>query len=375
MRQQKSRRSAPPVEQPGESSGDLPARSAGDSPVKSPARRRTHRPTKPAPELSADPELESSAALEAIRRERDEARVGLAAAQQEIRDLQEALEAGRQKQKAGDDAFRRFSDSGLMGIGFFDADGRIDYANPALREMLGLAEGESERGLSWGDLVDPEFADLVSKGFEELKSQGGCTPFEARYFRKDGGHFWALFFGVLFGEKNAAAFILDITRRRELEEVSTDLNHELQHRVTELQRLGSIVESCQDAILTKTLDGIITSWNQAAQRLYGYRPEEIIGRPVAILAPPGLQREMALILERIRAGERVETGETQRVTKDGRRLDISVTVSPLCNAAGELVGASSIARDITRQKHLQRELQERNEQIETQTEELEAQYE
>jgi len=111
--------------------------------------------------------------------------------------------------------------------------------------------------------------------------------------------------------------------------------------------LASIVDSSDDAIIGKTLDGVITTWNKSAERIYGYRAEEIIGRSVSLLIPPGLSNEMDKILDRIRAGERVDHYETRRRRKDGATIAISLTVSPIHNASGKVVGASAIARDIT----------------------------
>jgi PAS domain S-box-containing protein len=116
------------------------------------------------------------------------------------------------------------------------------------------------------------------------------------------------------------------------------------------QRIASIVESSTDAILSKDLNGVITSWNRGAEQIFGYSAEEVIGKPVTILIPPERRDEEPAILERIRHGERVEPYETVRMRKDGGRVDISLTVSPIRNAEGKIVGASKIARDIGDQK-------------------------
>jgi PAS domain S-box-containing protein len=115
--------------------------------------------------------------------------------------------------------------------------------------------------------------------------------------------------------------------------------------------LAAIVESSDDAILSKDLNGIIQSCNAAAERIFGYAASELIGRPVRILIPPERQAEEDDILARVRRGERIDHFETVRLRKDGRRIDIALTVSPIRNATGEIVGASKIARDITEQKH------------------------
>jgi PAS domain S-box-containing protein len=117
-----------------------------------------------------------------------------------------------------------------------------------------------------------------------------------------------------------------------------------------VQRQASIVDTSDDAIVSKDLDGIIYSWNRGAERIFGYAAKEIIGQPVSILIPPERQDEEPSILERIRRGERIEHYETVRVAKNGSLLDISVTVSPIRNFEGKIIGASKIARDITDRK-------------------------
>jgi PAS domain S-box-containing protein len=116
------------------------------------------------------------------------------------------------------------------------------------------------------------------------------------------------------------------------------------------QRIAAIVESSSDAIVSKTLEGIITTWNEGATRLFGYTADEIIGKPVTILIPADRQDEGRVIIDRIEHGERVEQYETIRRRKDGSLVPISLTISPVRNAAGEIVGASKIAQDISERK-------------------------
>jgi PAS domain S-box-containing protein len=126
-------------------------------------------------------------------------------------------------------------------------------------------------------------------------------------------------------------------------------------------RLAAIVESSDDAIISKTLDGIIATWNDGATRLFGYTAEEAIGRPITILIPDELLDEEPRILERIRRGDRVDHFQTVRKRKDGTRLDISLCVSPVRNSAGAIVAASKVARDITAQKLAEDKLRLANE--------------
>lgn len=129
----------------------------------------------------------------------------------------------------------------------------------------------------------------------------------------------------------------------------TDRNRAEQSR----QQLAAIVANSDDAIVSKTLDGIITTWNPGAERVFGYSAEEIIGKPVAILIPPDRHDEEPGIIERICRGERIDHYETVRQRKDGSLVEISLTVSPIKNAEGRIVGASKIARDITERRRAQ----------------------
>src|SRR5262249_33402470 len=108
-----------------------------------------------------------------------------------------------------------------------------------------------------------------------------------------------------------------------------------------LYQLAAIVDSSGDAIISKTLDGVSTSWNQAASRIYGYSAAEMLGRHISILVPPDRPDELPTVMERLRRGERIDSYETERIRKDGTRFHVSVTVSPMKDAAGRVVGASA----------------------------------
>jgi len=122
--------------------------------------------------------------------------------------------------------------------------------------------------------------------------------------------------------------------------------------------LAAIVESSDDAIIAKDLHGTVLAWNRGAERMYGYTATEIIGKPISVLIPPDQPNELIDIMARLARGERVEHYETVRVTKDGRHLDVSLSISPVKDAAGRVVGASTIARDITATKQDIRRLRE-----------------
>jgi len=127
--------------------------------------------------------------------------------------------------------------------------------------------------------------------------------------------------------------------------------------------LAAIVASSEDAIVSKTLQGIVTSWNSAAERLFGFTAREMIGQSITRVIPEELQHEETEILSKLRKGERIERYETVRVTKDGRRLDISLTISPVRDAIGTVVGAAKIAHNITDRRRAERDLQDREAQL------------
>ena len=154
--------------------------------------------------------------------------------------------------------------------------------------------------------------------------------------------------GTIIGASKIAR---DISERREAEE--------------RLRHAAAIVENSDDAIISKDLDGVIQSWNPGAERLYGYTAEEAVGQPVTMLIPDDRPDEEPRILERIRSGQRIEHYETVRRHKDGSLIEVSLTVSPVRDAAGRIVGASKIARDITARKRAEAELREQAEVIDT----------
>jgi PAS domain S-box-containing protein len=226
-----------------------------------------------------------------------------------------------------------------------DAEGRITFYNAAAAELwgcrpeLGSARWCGSCRLFWPDgrpMAHDECPMAVA-----LKEGREVRGAEAIAERPDGSRVPFIPFptplrdasGALVGGVNV---LVDITDRKRAEQTE--------------RWLSAVVESSDDAILTKDLDGVITSWNSGAERLFGYVAEEVVGRPVTILIPSDRDNEEPEILERLRRGERIHHYETVRRRKDGTLVDISLTVSPVKDAVGRVVGASKIARDISERK-------------------------
>lgn len=225
-----------------------------------------------------------------------------------------------------------------------DADGRITFYNEAAAEFWGVRpELNSDQWCGSWRLYTPDGEPMPHDGCPmalTLKS-GKQVLGEAVAERPDGTRVRFQAFpspirdraGQLTGAVNLLA---DITERHQNEAA--------------LSRIAAIVSSSDDAIVTKTLSGRITSWNQSAVRIFGYEEKEIIGQQINIIVPPELQDEEKNILARIARGEHIDHFETVRLAKDGRRIDISLTISPLHDKTGKIIGASKVARDITEKK-------------------------
>jgi PAS domain S-box-containing protein len=230
-----------------------------------------------------------------------------------------------------------------------DADGRITFYNEAAAELwghrpeLGTSQWCGSWRLYWPDgrpLPHDECPMAVAlkegrpvRGIEAIAERPDGTRVRFRPCPtplRDGA-------GRLVGAIN---LLMDVTER---EEVAVDL-----------ARLAAIVASSDDAIVSKTLDGTITSWNEGAARIFGYEASEMIGRPITSFIPPELHAEEKQILARLRRGERIRHYETVRVAKDGRRVDVSLTVSPLRDLSGKVIGASKVGRDITERKQAEK---------------------
>jgi PAS domain S-box-containing protein len=244
--------------------------------------------------------------------------------------------------------FRQLLEALPAAVYTIDAEGRITYFNEAAADLWGCRPelGKSEWCGSWR-LYWPDGRPMrhdecpMAVALKEGRPIHGA---EAAAERPDGTRVPFLAFptplrdrsGALTGAVNT---LIDITERKRSEQFE--------------QRLAAIVEFSDDAIVSKDLDGIIKTWNLGAERLFGYTAEEVIGKPITLLIPLDRHDEESDILSRLRRGERIDHYETVRRRKDGSLVEVSLTVSPLRNAEGRIIGAAKIARDITARRQAQ----------------------
>jgi PAS domain S-box-containing protein len=234
-----------------------------------------------------------------------------------------------------------------------DLNGIVTSWNQAAERIFGYS-AEEMVGKPIAILVPPERPDEEPAILARIRKGERIDHYETVRVRKDGTR---LDVSVTISPiRDEEGHIIGASK------VARDITAQKQALIV-ASRLAAIVESSDDAIIGKDLNGIVTSWNQAAERIYGYSAEEMVGKPIAILVPPDRPDEEPAILERIRRGERIDHYETVRMRKDGTRLDVSVTISPVRDAAGQIVGASKVARDITQEKALRDELQRRVEEL------------
>ena len=248
--------------------------------------------------------------------------------------------------------------------------------NPAMYFMVDAsgivlsvnAFGASQLGYAASELVGQSVLNLV---FEEddkefvrrkmslcLETPGRSNSWEVRKRRKDGTMLWI--------RENARAMWW--SRNQLIMLIACEDISERYWGALESAQLAALVSSSDDAIVSKTLDGTITSWNAGATNILGYQADEMIGQPITRIIPPELHQEEKQILVRLHRGETIQHYETIRLAKDGRRVDISLTVSPLFNQSGKVVGASKVARDITERKLAEQALRETAARLRTLTE-------
>ncbi len=272
-------------------------------------------------------------------------------------DVQEILQrstALEQVLRESEQIYRSTFELAAVGVAHVSPEGRWLRVNKKFCEIVGYSESELMQ-LTFQEITHPD--DLAADLVETEKVRTGELPtftMEKRYIRKDKSIVWVSL-SVSAARDSAGrmkyfiSVVEEITGRREAEEVRA--------------RLAAIVESSDDAIISKDLNGIIRSWNAGAARIFGHSAEEAIGRSITIIVPPDFREEETQIIARLRKGERIEHYETVRVNKSGGRLNVSLTISPLRDSKGRVIGASKIARDITERKAVEAALRESQTQL------------
>ena len=235
-----------------------------------------------------------------------------------------------------------------------ESDASCSFVSRGWYDYTGQSE-EQARGLGWLDAVHPDDRDETRRIFLDANTRQEPFSLDYRLRRADGEYGWTNVSGHprFDTEGNFVGFIgsvIDIQERKQTEQASA--------------LLSAIVDSSDDAIISKDLNGVITSWNKGAERLFGYTADEAVGRSITMLIPSDRLDEEPKILEQLKRGERVDHFETIRVRKDGSPLNISLTISPVKGADGRIIGASKIARDITERKRAQEDLQKLNADLE-----------
>jgi PAS domain S-box-containing protein len=239
------------------------------------------------------------------------------------------------------------------GVIVTDPAGRVTFLNAEAEKLTGWpqVEAKGQRFEKVFDIVNSRTSRPVENPVSKVLKSGGIVGLANHtvLIRRDGQRIPLDDSGAPIRMPNGelvgiVVIFRDVTERQRAEEVRA--------------WLAAIIDSSDDAIVSKTLGGIITSWNRAAARLFGYEPREIVGKPITTIVPAELYAEEQELLDRLRRGERIDHFETVRVAKNGRRLDISLTVSPIRDEDGEIVGASKIARDITERKRAEQMLLE-----------------
>jgi PAS domain S-box-containing protein len=225
--------------------------------------------------------------------------------------------------------------------------GEIRYWSRGMERLYGFSAAEALGRISH-QLLHTEFPRTLDDVDHELLARDEWTG-ELRHRRRDGEEIIVVSHQSLRRDPGGETPLVT--------EVNNDITEERRNREARL-RLASIVESSEDAIVGKTLDGMVVTWNLAAETMFGYTASEMLGRPIALLLPEDRQQEEAMILARLRQGERLRHFETVRLRKDGSAFAISLSVSPILDASGQIIGASKIVRDVTAERQSQTRIQE-----------------
>jgi len=265
---------------------------------------------------------------------------GLVVLSQDITGRKQAEEALQRSEKL----LRTLADTAPSIMWIADPDGTIIFHNKQWIEYTGISPKENAN--DWPELVlHPDDLDRYMQAWQQALKEGSDYEIEVRYKRHDGVYRWF---------STSAKPVRDTSGRITAWFGSTTDIHERMLLEVERGKYAALISSSDDAIVSKTLDGTITGWNHAAERMFGYAAEEAIGQHITLIIPPELHQEEEDIIRKLRQGIRIRHYETVRVRKDGTRVDVSLSISPIKDSAGKIIGAAKIARDITERIELER---------------------
>jgi len=241
--------------------------------------------------------------------------------------------------------YRSLIEISPQGVWMTNPDGALLYVNQYWLDYCGLSLEENAQ--EWMEQIHPDDHQRVRESWQHALAGGAVYEAEARFrHAADNQYRWHLI--------RAAPVRDDSDRIEKWLGVVVDI-HQRKLAETAMARLGAIVESSDDAIIGMDLEGMITSWNAGAERLYSYKAPEVIGKAISILIPAGHMDEELAFLEKLRSGEGIAHYETERMRKGGQLLHVALTISPIKNRAGRVIGSSKVARDISERKHAERE--------------------
>ncbi|WP_348261897.1 PAS domain S-box protein [Telmatobacter sp. DSM 110680] len=261
----------------------------------------------------------------------------------------------------GDDLFRELADAIPQLVWMADPEGNILWYNKRWYEYTGTTFDEM-KGWGWKRLHDPEFLPQVIERWNLSLTTG--EPLEMKFPLRRADGVFRLFLTRVLPVRNSDGKVTrwfgtntDIDAEEKVLQELQQSRDQLQVALSASQRLAAIVASTDDAIVSKGLDGIVTSWNAGAEKMFGYSAETMIGSPIATIIPPELMEDEARFLRVIAQGGRIEHFETYRRTKSGETIEVSLTLSPVHDESGKVIGVAKIARNITQHRKAERALQ------------------
>jgi len=308
--------------------------------------------------------IERQQTEEELRQARDRLEVRVRERTTELQDANEKLRQELDERKRAQELLNSYAEEvrdlynrAPCGYHSLDSDGLFIRMNDTELQWLGYQRDEIVGKKHFTDLISERTMPVFQENFPRFKAQGWIKDLEFEMIRKDGSSLPVLLSATVVCDETgnflmSRSTVYDITEQKRVRAIE--------------HLLSAVVQSSDDAIIAKDLNGVILSWNRGAERIYGYPADEVIGRNISLLYPPCHEDEYAGFLAALKRREHIEHYVTSRQCKDGRQIPVSLSISPIMDANGDIVGASSIARDITTQVHtaeevlrLNRELEER----------------